>query len=124
MNIISDVRQALRGQVTSPEPGTLTGNFEFAAEHPIFTGHFTAYPLVPGVYLLQSLWLVLSLGSTSSWALKAVRTTRFQVQVKPPCQYQAVIKIETEKKPVLARGEIIFAGQVAAQVVFELAEKI
>jgi hypothetical protein len=54
--------------------------------------------------------------------LQAVRTTRFQVQVKPPCQYQAVIKIEAEQKPRLARGEVIFAGQVAAQAVFELAE--
>ena len=124
MNILSDVRQALQGQVTSPESGIFTGMFEFAADHPIFNGHFPDYPLVPGVYLLQSLWLVLSLGLDSVPRLAGVRTTRFQAQVLPPCGYQAVVKIQTDKNIRLARGEVIFAGQVAAQAVFELAEPV
>jgi 3-hydroxymyristoyl/3-hydroxydecanoyl-(acyl carrier protein) dehydratase len=122
MNIVSDVQAALRSPVTSPAPDTYTGVFEFAADHPVFGGHFPKYPLVPGVYLLQSLWLVLSLGRGFLPALQGVRTTRFQAQVIPPCQYQALVILETGKKPWVARGEVIFAGQVAAQAVFELAE--
>jgi 3-hydroxyacyl-[acyl-carrier-protein] dehydratase len=122
MNIVSDVQAALRGPVTSPAPDTYTGAFEFAVDHPVFRGHFPGYPLVPGVYLLQSLWLVLSLGRDPLPALKGVRTTRFQVQVIPPCQYQALVILTTDKKPWVARGEVLFNGQVAAQAVFELAE--
>jgi 3-hydroxyacyl-[acyl-carrier-protein] dehydratase len=124
VNILSDVRQAFQGQITQPEPGTYAGEFTFAADHPIFAGHFPAHPLVPGVYLLQSMWLVLSLGLDSVPRLAGVRTTRFQAQVLPPCGYQAVVKIQTDKNIRLARGEVIFAGQVAAQAVFELAEPV
>lgn len=121
MNIVSDVRQARRGPVTSPEAGTRVGIFEFPAEHPIFSGHFPEYPLVPGVYLLQSLWLVLCLGTQSTPVLKSVRTTRFQAQVRPPCTYQAVVKIQTDRQITLVRGEVICAGQKAAEALFELA---
>lgn len=122
MNILSDVRQAFQGQITRPEPGTYAGEFFFPAEHPIFNGHFPAHPLVPGVYLLQSMWWVISSDRSPVWRLQGVRTTRFQAQVIPPCRYQAVVKIQTDKNITLARGEVIFAGQVAAQAVFELAE--
>jgi 3-hydroxyacyl-[acyl-carrier-protein] dehydratase len=123
MNIHSDIRNALQGTIAQPEPNHYTAEFAFASEHPIFKGHFPEYPLVPGVYLLQSLWQVAELIPGRAWSLKSVRSAKFQAQVRPPCSYTADVKIQEQAGRCLIRGEIIHAGGIAVQAVFECGVK-
>ncbi len=123
MNICSDVRQAWQGPLRHLGPNEAEGTFVFAAEHPIFAGHFPDYPLLPGVYMLQSLWHAAQQGPAAGYYVKSVKVAKFMAQVLPPCNYTVHLKLQTDPNRVMLRGELINNGAVALTTVFDLAPR-
>ena len=120
MNICTDIQQAAAGPVANPESGVYRGEFFFPENHPVFSGHFPAYPLLPGVYLLQSLWYVARPAWAQAPVLVSVQSARFSSQVRPPCRYTAKVVIQARGAGWRVKGEIVVGGEVAAQAVLDV----
>ncbi|MEO8440116.1 MAG: 3-hydroxyacyl-ACP dehydratase FabZ family protein [Spartobacteria bacterium] len=81
------VRQLLRCEPGQSADGTAC----FAADDPMFVGHFPGNPLVPGVILTEALAQVAGIAAASGFTeeerphflLSAIRTMKFLVAVRP-----------------------------------------
>ena len=73
-------------RVTHHLPGTeATGEVTFAANAPMFSGHFPGNPIVPGVILTEALAQVAGVAGASEkgFLLSAVRAMKFPSPVRP-----------------------------------------
>ena len=60
-------------------------NFEVAADHPVFAGHFPGRPIVPGVMLLE--WAQDQIGQSLGRAPREFRVREAKEQTETPSPY-------------------------------------
>ena len=73
-------------RVTAHLPGVeATGEVTFAAEDPMFSGHFPGNPIVPGVILAEALAQIAGIAGSSEngFLLSAIRAMKFPSPAKP-----------------------------------------
>lgn len=105
-------------EVINCEPGrSVDATTSFAAEDPMFAGHFPGNPLVPGVILTEALAQAAGIAAASGYPetarpmflLSAIRTMKFLKAVRP-------------EEPIDLRAEKL--GEVGSMVQFKVAASV
>ena len=76
--------------------GERVANFEVAADHPVFAGHFPGRPIVPGVMLLE--WVLVEVGGALGRAPRQlrVREAKFFAPLEPAQRAQLRFELPAE----------------------------
>lgn len=104
-------------------PDLIVGYRRFPAEEPVFAGHFPAYPVVPGVLLVESLAqcggagiAAQSDGAGSILFLAAVEKVKFRRQVRPDEEVRLeVTTLRSSPAMIRQSGKAYVDGELAAE---------
>jgi len=86
----------------------------FAADHPVFAGHFPGHPIVPGVLLLD--WAQVAIEAQLGQPLQALTEAKFHSPATPTDS----LELDFEVTPSSVRFEIRSAGRKIASGRFAL----
>lgn len=62
---------------------TLQAKLRFAADLPIFAGHFPGHPIVPGIYLIEAARQLVERCGDGSLRINSVLDARFSAEIHP-----------------------------------------
>ena len=86
----------------------------FAADHPVFPGHFPGHPIVPGVLLLD--WVQAAIEAQLGWRVQALAEAKFHSPATPA----DVLELDFEVGVSAVRFEIRSAARKIASGRFPL----
>ncbi|MFJ8250842.1 MULTISPECIES: ApeI family dehydratase [unclassified Streptomyces] len=105
-------------------PATLL-SLEVSADEPVFRGHYPAFPIFPGVCLVEFVRLgalAAHAGPDRAWRMAEVRTARFTDPVRPGDHLTAALAWQREADAWLCRATVSTRRGVAAKVTLVLEE--
>ncbi len=95
-----------------------------AADSKVWEHHFPAFPILPGVLMLDLLKATAEKWYGSSLRVRNVRRVRFSNYLKPGADWQARMKLESSgSEGDRWSGEILSAGAKMASAILTLSEK-
>lgn len=72
------------------------GRFRFPAEQQVFSGHFPGYPLVPGVFLLETARIVSERIAGKKLRLTGIENAKFTREVRPGDTVETAVTLREE----------------------------
>jgi 3-hydroxyacyl-[acyl-carrier-protein] dehydratase len=104
-----------------PQPdGTASFEFRFAADDPVFAGHFPNQPLVPGVFQLEMArlgaeWLV-----GEQLGVREISKAKFLRPIIPAELVRMNLKLSESTGDIAVRATFSVGGQAAGETVLKL----
>ena len=103
------------------ENGKIVATKQYSASEPFFAGHFPAYPVVPGVILIESLAQAGGVGSkkmgvvpNGTFFFAKVKEARFRHQVRPGDTVRMVIENIKATPRILHQRGVGYVGEEIA----------
>ena len=90
----------------------------FAADHPVFAGHFPGHPIVPGVLLLDEALQAIALATGLSLAVCELRSVKFLSPLTPGVAVMILIQTPANNTihfDILAGERKIATGSVSVR---------
>jgi 3-hydroxyacyl-[acyl-carrier-protein] dehydratase len=112
---------AARKSGPSPQTdGTSRFEFNFAAEDPVFAGHFPQRPILPGVFQLEIVRMAAEWLQNRRFAVQEISKAKFQRPILPGETLALNLKLTETEGSVSARARFFCGGQAAGEALLKL----
>jgi 3-hydroxymyristoyl/3-hydroxydecanoyl-(acyl carrier protein) dehydratase len=118
----ASITAARLGDFSRQADGSASLDFRFAANDPVFVGHFPKQPLVPGIFQpemarMGAEWLL-----GEQFAIREITKAKFLRPVVPSEVMRMILKVSVESEVVGLRATFSVGGQPAGETVLKLAK--
>jgi 3-hydroxyacyl-[acyl-carrier-protein] dehydratase len=94
--------------------------FRFAADDPVFAGHFPGNPILPGVFQLELTRIVAESVLKCSLTLREISKAKFRLPISPGETIRVELKLTEKDDTVQARASFAVGGQPAGETILLL----
>ena len=120
MNMKCSVAAAQIGQPPQEADDRTVFEFRFAADDPVFAGHFPGNPILPGVFQLELTRMVAEVVLKCPLALREVSKAKFRLPISPGETIRVELKVTEKDGAVQARASFAVGGQPAGETILLL----
>ncbi len=103
--------------------GRVRAVFRFPPDLPVFAGHFPGFPLVPGVFLLETVRLAAERATGKELRIAAVSEAKFTAPVGPGDTVEADVVLAAGAPGWIARSSLAAGGKDVARIALRLVEE-
>lgn len=106
-------------RVGEPQPNanrTTIFEFCFAANDPVFAGHFPGHPILPGAYQLEMVRVAAELVLQGALAVREIRKAKFQRPILPGETVRLALKLANQNGMIQAHAHFSVIGQPAGEM--------
>lgn len=120
MTMRSSIQAAqVSGPITDAE-GRTVGEFCFAADDPVFAGHFPGHPILPGVFQLELTRLMAAAVLKCPLAVREISKAKFKLPISPMETLRVELKLTESDGTVQARASFSVSNQPAGETILLL----
>jgi len=94
--------------------------FRFAADDPVFAGHFPGNPILPGVFQLELTRLAAETVLKCPLVVREVSKAKFRLPISPGETLRVELKLAEKDGAVQARAGFAVGGQAAGETILWL----
>ena len=121
MTLLDSIRAARLGEPQPQPDGATVQEFRFAADDPVFAGHFPGHPLLPGIFQIEMTRGLAESALGGSFVVRAVTKAKFLRPIIPGETVRVELKCTVKSDTIRARARLTVIGQSAGEVLLELA---
>ena len=115
MTVKDSIANARLGEGRPNADGTTIFEFKFAANDPVFAGHFPGYPILPGVFQLEMVRGAAESLMNCPLAIREIRKSKFQRPILPEEVTRVELKLTEKEGTIEARAGFSVGGQPAGE---------
>jgi 3-hydroxyacyl-[acyl-carrier-protein] dehydratase len=105
---------------TREADGTVSFEFCFPADEPLFAGHFPHRPMLPGVFQLELARVAAELALDARLTVREISKAKFVRPILPMEKVRAVLKMSEQADAWLARARLSVGDQPAGETLLWL----
>ena len=121
MTMRDAIAAARVGQPGAPTAdGLTTFEFKFAANNPVFPGHFPGHPILPGVFQLEIARMAAETVLASALTIREIRKAKFQRPILPDETVRVELKLAEKDGTIQALAGFSVNGQAAGETILIL----
>lgn len=120
MNMSQSIQAARFGEMERTADGGAVMMFRFAAEQPVFRGHFPGYPILPGVFQLEMARVAAECALGGALTLREITKAKFRRPILPMETIRLELKLSAAGETTQARAVFTVEGQPAGEVILQL----
>ena len=116
-------RSIAAAQINAPQPGVdgcKIFEFRFAADDPVFAGHFPGNPILPGVFQLELARRAAESVLKYPLALREITKAKFRLPISPGETIRMELKLTEKEETIQARATFSVGGQPAGETILLL----
>ena len=110
-------------QLSGPQleaDGRAVFEFRFAADDPVFAGHFPGNPILPGVFQLELARMAAESVLKCPLVLREVSKAKFRLPISPTETIRVELKLTEKDDAVQARASFFVGAQTAGETILLL----
>jgi len=115
MTVKHSIANARFGEPQHNSDGSTTFEFKFAANDPVFAGHFPGYPILPGVFQLEMVRAAAESVLNCPLNIREIRKSKFQRPILPEEVMRVELKLTEKEGTIEARAGFSVGGQPAGE---------
>ena len=115
MNVKDSIANARFGAPRQNADGSTTFEFKFAANDPVFAGHFPGHPILPGVFQLEMVRDAAESVLNCRLGIREIRKSKFQRPILPEEVTRVELKLTEKEGTIEARAGFSVGGQPAGE---------
>ena len=96
MNMSESIHAALLGNIERTADGLAVLQFRFAADQPVFAGHFPGHPILPGVFQLEMARVAAETILNGAMRVREITKAKFRRPILPAETIRLELKLSTE----------------------------
>ncbi len=123
MTLLDSIRAARLGEPQPQPDGATLQEFRFAADDPVFAGHFPGHPLLPGIFQIEMTRGLAESALGSTLIVRAVTKVKFLRPIIPGETVRVELKCTEKADTILLRARLTVIGQSAGDVMLEVARE-
>ena len=120
MNMKNSVATARASGPLAQEDGTAAFEFRFAADQPVFAGHFPGRPLLPGVFQLEMARFAAESLLNRPFTVCEIIKAKFLRPILPGEVVRLGLKLSDQRGTIQARARLSVDGQPAGETILLL----
>ncbi len=121
MTMQSSIQAAQLGAPVTEADGRSVCEFRFAADDPVFAGHFPGNPILPGVFQLELTRLMAETVLKGRLAVREISKAKFRLPISPLETVRVELKLMEKDGAIQARAGFSVGGQPAGETILVLA---
>ncbi|HEY5344830.1 MAG TPA: hypothetical protein VIK62_00630 [Verrucomicrobiae bacterium] len=110
-------------RIGEPQPnadGATIFEFRFAADGPVFAGHFPGRPILPGVFQLEMVRVAAEVILQGALTIREIRKAKFQRPILPGEIVRLALKLSNQTGMIMAHVHFSVIGQPAGEMILLL----
>ena len=115
MTVKDSIANARFGEPRQNADGSTTFEFKFAANDPVFAGHFPGHPILPGVFQLEMVRDAAESVLNCRLGIREIRKSKFQRPILPEEVTRVELKLTEKEGTIEARAGFSVGGQPAGE---------
>lgn len=111
-------------QISGPHPeadGRSVCEFRFAADDPVFAGHFPGNPILPGVFQLELTRLMAEAVLKCRLSVREISKAKFKLPISPLETVRVELKLTEKDGAIQARASFSVGTQPAGETILVMA---
>ncbi len=123
MTLLDSIRAARLGEAQPQPDGATVQEFRFAADDPVFAGHFPGHPLLPGIFQIEMTRGLAEAALGGALAVRVVTKAKFLRPIIPGETVRVELKCTEKADTIFVRARLTVIGQSAGDVMLEVARE-
>ena len=115
MTLRDSISAARLGEPRPNADGSMTLEFKFGADDPVFAGHFPGRPILPGIFQLELARVAAESVLHCALAVREIRKAKFQRPVLPDEIMRLELKLLNKDGVIQAHAVFSVGGQAAGE---------
>lgn len=120
MTMQSSIQAAQISDPLTDAEGRSVGEFRFAADDPVFAGHFPGNPILPGVFQLELTRLMAEAVLKCPLTVRGISKAKFRLPISPMETVRVELKLTEKDGGVQARASFSVGNQPAGETILLL----
>ena len=115
MTLRDSISAARLGEPRPNADGSMTLEFKFGADDPVFAGHFPGRPILPGIFQLELARAAAESVLNCALTVREIRKAKFQRPVLPDEVVRMELKLANKDGVIQAHAVFSVNGQAAGE---------
>lgn len=120
MNMSESIHAARIGDVERTADDLPVLHFCFAADQPVFAGHFPGHPILPGVFQMEMARVAAEVILGGAMIVRGITKAKFRRPILPAETIRVELKISENSGTTQARAVFTVEGQPAGETILQL----
>ena len=120
MNMSESIHAARLGSIERTADGLAVLQFRFAADQPVFAGHFPGHPILPGIFQLEMARVAAETIFNGAMRVREITKAKFRRPILPAETIRLELKLSENRETTQARAVFTVDGQPAGETILQL----
>ena len=108
------------GDVERTADGLAVLHFFFAADQPVFAGHFPGHPILPGIFQMEMARVAAEVILGGAVTVREITKAKFRRPILPAETIRVALKLSVAGETTQARAVLTVEGQPAGETILQL----